>query len=160
MTVESWMLHCQWEGLFFWSCSSLWALFVNDLISAYDQMSCKLLCTDKSRNASLPRVPYMELLCLPGKELESGNGGKQAAAKTHTKTTRSNIKRVRQRKHRKFRKIGCAGWIGPCIDSSSLPRQRQLEGGPGLSTGGVLQGWYFHHEKQKCSLVFSLEHWP
>jgi len=46
MTVEFWMLHYQWGGLFFWSCSSLWALFMNDLISVYDQMSCELLCAE------------------------------------------------------------------------------------------------------------------
>lgn len=140
MTAESWMLHYQQGGLFFWSRSSLWALFMNDLISVYDQMSCKLLCTEKSRNVSLPRVPYMELLCLPGKLLESGKGGKRAAAKTHTKPTRSSIKRVRQRKQRKFWKTGCTSWVGPCIESSSLPKQQQLEQGARLPTGGCYRG--------------------
>jgi len=92
------MPHYQQGRLFFWTCSSLWALFMNDLISVYDQVSCKLLCTEKSRNASLPRVPYMELLCLPDKQLESGKGGKRAAAKTRTQNRQKPYKKRETKK--------------------------------------------------------------
>lgn len=86
-------------------------------------------------------------------------GSKQQQKHTE-KTTRSNIKRVRQRKQRLFCKIWCASWIEPCTDSSSLSRQHQLEGKPAglppVFDWGVLQGQYIHHEKQVFPSIFSV----
>lgn len=111
---------------------------MNDLISVYDQMSCKLLHTEKSRNASLSCVPYMELLCLPSKQLESGTGGKQAATKTHKENHQKQYKKSETKKNREnFVRSGVQVGLSHAQDSSSLSRQHQLEGKLGFQLGNV-----------------------
>lgn len=110
---------------------------MNDLISVYDQMSCKLLCTEKSRNASLSCVPYMELLCLPSKQLESGKIGKQAATKTHRENHQKQYKKSETKKTENFVRSGVQVALSHAQDSSSLSRQHQLEGKLGFQLGSV-----------------------
>lgn len=62
----------------------------------------------------------------------------------HTeKTTRSNIKRVRQRKQRKFCKIWCASSIEPCTRQLQLVQAAPAGGETGFSTGECYRGKSF-----------------
>lgn len=127
MTAEFWMLLYQRGGLFFWSCSSLWALFMNDLISVYDQMSCKLLCAENQGMLLFPVLLTWNCCACPASSWRTVRLGSEQQQKHTPKTTRSNVKRERQSKQRNLWKIGCASWIGPCTGGSSLPGQHQLE---------------------------------
>lgn len=84
--------------------------------------------------------------------------GSEQQQKHTQKPTKSNTKRVRQRKQINSWKIDSPSWIGPCTESSSLPRQHQLEGRSGLLTGVCYRDNVFTmRNKHICSVVLAVK---